>query len=256
MPISRPAPTRPRSAAGFTAFALVALVLAACTTAEPLRTPSASAAQSAEPTPRPTASPSPTPTPIPSPRYTNEPDPALDALIPRTAGGATVVVVPPDEYGLTPGDVGEPFGDVGRYFHSLLIGYVAEPRATLYAMRVEGRDVVTNDLRPHLAEIGRYVGIAGLHPEAWHSAELPGHLVWVRPEDNATVAGTMIYTWAADEFVFLLIGVNDGVDRAIIAALPGEPAPTPSPAPSRSPTPTTSPLPSTAPSGQAMSGRC
>ena len=83
---------------------------------------------------------------------------------------------------------------------------------------------------------------------------LPGHLVWVRPEDNATVAGTMIYTWAADEYVFLLIGVDDGVNRAIVAALPGEPPPTPSPVPSRSPSPT--PSPSSGPSGLATSTRC
>lgn len=244
MPTSRPAPPRSRPAAGLAGTVLVALILASCSTAEPLRTLSPSAAESPGPTPSPTASASPTPTPIPTPRYTNEPDPALSALIPHKAGGATIVVVPPDEYGLTPGDVGEPFGDLGHYFHSLLIGYVEQPRATLYAMRVEGREIVTSDLRPHLAEIGQYVGIAGLHPEAWHSAKLPGHLVWARPEDNATVAGTMIYTWAADEFVFLLIGVDDGVNQAIIADLPGEPPPTPTPAPSRSPPSTTSPMPS------------
>lgn len=249
MPTSCPAPPRSRPAAGLVAIGLVAVILAACSTAEPLRTLTPSAVGSLAPTPSPTASPSPTPTPLPTPRYTNEPDPGLGALIPRTAGGATIVVVPPDQYGLTPGDVGEPFGDLGRYFHSLLIGYVEQPRATLYAMRVEGRRIATGDLRPHLAEIGRYVGIAGLHPEAWHSAELPGHLVWVRPEDNATVAGTMIYTWAADDFVFLVIGVDDTVNRAIVADLPGEPPPTPTPAPSRSPSPTASPLPSGAPSG-------
>jgi hypothetical protein len=256
MPTSHPAPPRPRRAE-LAVVALVAVILVACTTAEPLRTPGASAtAESAKPTPSPTASPSPTPSPIPTPRYTNEPDPALAAVIPPSAGGATIVVVAPDQYGLTPGDVGEPFGDLGRYFHSLLVAYVEQPRVTLYAMRVEGRAVVTSDLRPHLAAIGQYVGIAGLHPEAWSSAELPGHLVWVRPEDNATLAGTMIYTWAADEFVFLLIGVDDAVDRAIIAALPGEPPPTPTPAPTRSPSQTASPPPSTAPTGQAQSTRC
>jgi hypothetical protein len=61
----------------------------------------------------------------------------------------------------------------------------------------------------------------------------------VRPEDNATAAGTMIYTWSSGEHVFLLIGVDDAVNRAIVGALPGEPAPTPSPAPSPSqPSPT------------------
>ena len=251
MPTSRRAPPRSYSAPGLVALAVAMVTLTGCTTAEPVRTLAPSAAETATPTPIPTASPSRPHTPIPTPRYTNDPDPALDALIPRSAGGATIVVVPPDQYGLTPGDVGEPFGEIGRYFHSLLIGYVAKPRATLYAMRVEGREVATRDLRPRLAEIGEYVGISGLHPEAWHSAELPGHLVWVRPEDNATVAGTMIYTWAADGYVFLLIGVDDGVNRAIVAALPGEPPPTPSPVPSRSPLPTHSPSgsPSIAPSG-------
>jgi hypothetical protein len=254
MPTRRLAPPRSRLEE-LGAVALVALLLVACTTAEPVPTPAPSgAAESATATPSPTASPSPTPSPIPTARYTNEPDPALGALLPRSAGGATIVVVPPDQYGLTPGDVGEAFGELGLYFHSLLIGYVAQPRTTLYAVRVEGREIVTRDLRPHLAEIGRYVGIAGLHPEAWHSAVLPGHLVWVRPEDNATVAGTTIYTWAADEFVFLLIGVDDAVNRAIIAGLPGESPPTPSPVPSRSPAST--PSPSTGPSGQAASTRC
>ncbi|MDQ2941529.1 MAG: hypothetical protein M3R05_04980 [Chloroflexota bacterium] len=246
MPTSHPALPRSRPAAGLAAWALVAVVLTGCTTAEPLRTPTASAQAASE---EPTASPSPTPTPIPSPRYTNEPDPALTALIPRSAAGATIVVVPPDEYGLTPGDIGEPFGDLGGYFHSLVIGYVLKPRATLYAMRVDGRTIITRELRPHLAEIGRYVGIAGLHPEKWRSAELPGHLVWVRPEDNATVAGTKIYTWAADEYVFLLIGVDDRVNRAVIAALPGEPPPAPTPVPSRSPLRAASPPPSPASSG-------
>jgi len=250
MPTSRRAPPRSQSAAGLAMLAMV-ISLAACTTAEPVRSPDASPAETPSPTPSATVAPSPTPTPIPTPRYTNEPDPALDALIPRSVAGATVVVVAPDQYGLTPGDVGEPFGEIGRYFHALLIGYVEQPRATLYAMHVEGREVATRDLRPHLAEIGQYVGISGLHPEAWHSAVLPGHVVWVRPEDDATFAGTMIYTWAADEYVFLLIGVDDRVNGAIVAALPGEPPPTPSPVPSRSPlaSPSVSASPSAAAGG-------
>ena len=81
---------------------------------------------------------------------------------------------------------------------------------------------------------GRYVGIAGLDPEPWEAGEAGGHQVWVRPEDNATAAGTMIYTWSSGEFVFLLIGVDDAVNRALIAALPGEPAPSPTPIPSAS----------------------
>jgi len=56
--------------------------------------------------------------------------------------------------------------------------------------------------------------------------------VWVRPEDNATAAGTMVYTWSSGEHVLLLIGVDDAVNRALIASLPGEPAPSPTPIPS------------------------
>ena len=47
-------------------------------------------------------------------------------------------------------------------------------------------------------------------------------MTWERPEDNATVAGTHIYTWAADDYVFLLIGVDDQLNRAMLAALPGK----------------------------------
>ena len=50
-------------------------------------------------------------------------------------------------------------------------------------------------------------------------------MTWERPEDNATAAGTHIYTWAADDYVFLLIGVDDQLNRAMFAALPGEAAP-------------------------------
>ncbi|HYN63239.1 MAG TPA: hypothetical protein VES36_01435, partial [Candidatus Limnocylindrales bacterium] len=56
-----------------------------------------------------------------------------------------------------------------------------------------------------------------------------------RPEDDATVAGTMIYTWAADGYVFLLIGVDDRLNRALFEALPGEKAHAATPRPSASP---------------------
>lgn len=92
--------------------------------------------------------------------------------------------------------------------------------------------MATEDLEPHLATAGRYVGIAGLDPEPWEAGEVAGNVVWVRPEDNATAAGTHIYTWSSGEYVFLLIGVDDAVNRALIAELPGEPAPSPSPRPS------------------------
>ncbi len=42
----------------------------------------------------------------------------------------------------------------------------------------------------------------------------------------------MIYTWATDGYVFLMIGTDDALNQAMLAALPGEPPPTPSPRPS------------------------
>ena len=79
------------------------------------------------------------------------------------------------------------------------------------------------------------LGIAGLDPKPWEAAVVGGNQVWVRPEDNATAAGTHIYTWSSGEFVFLLIGVDDALNRAIVEQLPGQPAPTPSPIPSTAP---------------------
>jgi hypothetical protein len=105
---------------------------------------------------------------------------------------------------------------------------------------VDGEPVATEDLEPHLPTAGRYVGIAGLHREPWTLGEAGGHQVWLRPEDNATATGTMIYTWSSGDLVFLLIGVDDTVNRAIVAALPGEPAPSPTPVPSGSMAPSPS----------------
>lgn len=233
MTIPRPVPARPRGIRPVVAALLLTLT-AACTstTPPPSVEPSPSAAL---PTPRPTPTPTPSPTPLPTPRYTNEPDPGLEALIPSRAGGVAVIRPPIDQFGLTPGDMGDAYGDLGRRFASLAIGYVDQPRTTLYAMRVDGDAPATEDLEPYLATAGRKVGIAGLDPEPWSLETIGDRVTWVRPEDNATAAGTMIYTWAADEYVFLLIGVNDDVNRAILAALPGEPPPTPTPRPSRSP---------------------
>ena len=233
--MSHPHPVTPRPRGSLPAVvALLALVLAACGTAPsvPSVVPSPSLAAL---TPEPTPSPTPSPTPLPTPRFTNEPDAELEALIPTRAGSATVVVPPIDEFGLTPGDMGDAYGDLGNRFASLVIGYVGEPRTTLYAMRVDGEAPTTEDLEPYLATAGRKVGIAGLDPDPWSLESIGDHRTWVRGEDNATAAGTMIYTWAADGYVFLLIGVNDTVNRAILAGLPGEPPPTPSPRPSRSP---------------------
>ena len=224
-----------------------ALVLAACVDA-PTPTPdptaaSASAAPSVRPTPAPTAEP--TPSPSPTARFTNEPDAALAALIPEEVGGVTIVVAPFEEFALTPGDIGTAFGEIGNRFASLALAYAEQPRLTLYAMRVDGDPVATDDLEPHLATAGRYVGIAGLDPDAWEAAVVGGHRVWTRPEDNATAAGTHLYTWSSGEFVFLLIGVDDALNRALVEALPGEPARSPrtTPTPSaeaseEAPTPT------------------
>lgn len=237
MTINRLASRCARGATGSVAVAtLLTVSIAACSADEPDPPPSASPAASntAHPaTPAPTLSP--TPTPVPTPRFTNEADPELSALIPTTAGGATLIQPQLDDFALTPGDVGSAFGEIGDRFASLVIAYVEEPRLTLYAVRVDGDPVSTEDLEPHLETAGRYVGIAGLVRDPWQLSAAGGHQVWVRPEDNATAAGTMIYTWSSGEFVFLLIGVNDAVNRAIVAALPGEPAPTPTPVPPESP---------------------
>ncbi len=218
---------------GAVASLLATALVSACSTAETI--PPASATQlpataSISASPQPT--PSPTPTPAPTPRFTNEPDAALAALIPTEVAGLPVVVAPFDEFALTPGDIGLAYGDLGNRFASLALAYIEQPRLTLYAMRVNGDPVATDELEPYLATAGRYVGIAGLDPEPWEPGEVAGNLVWVRPEDNATAAGTHIYTWSSGDIVFLLIGVDDAVNRALIQELPGEPAPTPSPAPS------------------------
>jgi hypothetical protein len=225
----------------------IALFLGACTSDAPDSTASPTATASPA-TPRSTPTPTPSPTPEPTPRFTNEPDEDLAALIPTTAAGLDVVVAPFDEFALTPGDVGLAYGDLGLRFSSLVLAYVSQPRTTLYAVRVEGEEVATDDLEPYLETAGRYVGIAGLHREPWELSSAGGHAVWVRPEDNATALGTMIYTWASGDLVFLLIGVVDTVNRAIIEQLPGEPAPSPSPSPSIGASPSDSPE-ATAPDG-------
>ena len=240
MTISRLASLRP---AGAASLALVAILsISACSTSDPTASPdqsAPSAAPSVSATPLPT--PEPTPTPAPTPRFTNQPDDELSGLIPTEANGVPVVVAPFDEFALTPGDIAIAFGEIGDRFASLALAYVEQPRTTLYAMRVDGEPVATEDLEPHLAAAGRYVGIAGLDPEPWEAGRADGHRVWVRPEDNATAAGTMIYTWSSGEFVFLLIGVDDTVNQAIIAALPGEAAPSPTLEPTESAEPSTSP---------------
>lgn len=227
MPIPRAPLRRPLIAVAITA----AMVVACSSTTDPGPSavePAASATLLATPSPPPT----PTPTPEPTPIYTNPPDPELLAMIPDAAGGASVAKPAIDEYGLTPGDIGEVFGDIGLHFTSLAIAYIEQPRLSLYAMRMDGPMATTAELEPHLAEIGRYVGIAGLDRDPWLLAVVADREVWVRSEDNATAAGTMVYTWIADDVAFLMIGVDDTVNQALIERLPGVPAPTPTAAPS------------------------
>jgi hypothetical protein len=228
---------RPLARLAFLTCACVVL-LAACGTTSPTPpaatpTPPASPTASLIPTPTPT----PIPTPQPTPRFTNLPDPELAALIPDSVAGSAVEKPPVTEFGLTPGDIGEIYGDVGLRFESLQLAYVAPRKLSLYAMRMLPPFVATADLEPYLAAAGEYVGIAGLHREPWELKTVAGHLVWVRPEDNATALGTMIYTWATDGYVFLMIGTDDTLNTAMLAALPGEAAPTPSPRPTSTPLP-------------------
>lgn len=237
----------PRLIRAATSSMLVGAVLVACSTATPTLSPTGDAATSPTSRPR-AATPPPTPTPAPTPRFTNEPDDELAALIPTEAAGIAIVVAPFDEFALTPGDIAIAFGEIGDRFSSLVLAYVGTPRTSLYAMRVDGAAVTTEELEPHLATAGRYVGIAGLHREPWTTDTVGGNVVWTRPEDNATALGTHIYTWASGEFVFLLIGTDDALNRAIIQQLPGEPAPTPTPSPTPAPSLSTPAAPSSDPS--------
>ena len=197
----------------------------------------------------PAATPSPSPTPQPTPQYTNPPDEALAELIPERVRGARVVVPPVDEFAITPGDIGEVYGDIGLRFTALQIAFVEEPRLSLYAMRVSGPGVNTAELEPYLETAGRYVGIAGLVREPWELIRIGRRATWVRPEDNATALGTMIYTWSAGDVVFLMIGVNDDLNRALFRALPGDAGPTPVPEPSGSTPPSGSAEPSASATG-------
>ena len=208
------------------AFALLMASLALGACAAPVPTPS--------PSPTPTAAPTatPEPTPQPTPIFSNTADPALVALIPTTVAGKAVQIPPITDFSITPGDIGQVFGQIGARFMSLQVAYVSRPRLSLFAMRLNPPPVTTADLEPYLAEAGRYVGIAGLHREPWTLQVVAGHLVWVRPEDNATLPGTRVYTWATGDLVFLMIGTDEAQNLAMLAGLPGEAPPTPTPLPS------------------------
>jgi hypothetical protein len=191
---------------------------------------------SVSPTPLPSLMPThePTATPEPTPVFSNLADPALVRLIPTEVAGVAVQIPPITDFAITPGDIGAVYGDIGNRFRTLQLAYMARPRLSLFAMRIGPPFPTTADLKPYLAEAGRYVGIAGLHSEPWTLQTIANRVVWVRPEDNATLKGTRVYTWAAEGFVFLMIGVNEAQNLAMLGGLPGEPAPTPTLVPSPS----------------------
>jgi hypothetical protein len=234
------------------ALAVVSVaVLAACGAQTLSPTPSASntAASSGSGTPVPTATA--LPTPQPTPRYTNPPDPDLARLIPERVNGVRIYVPPHAQFAYTPGDMVPAYGELALRFTSLQVAYALDPRLSLYVARVEGALPTTRQLEPYLATAAQYVGIAGLHRKPWHYRRVGDRVTWVRPEDDATVLGTMIYTWTGGEYVFLLIGTDDRLNRAMFAALPGEEAPRATPSPTASPTPASG---SSQPSGEASTG--
>ena len=196
------------------------------------------------PTPSPSnasSSPTPKPTPLPTPLFSNSPDAALAALIPTAVAGQAVQVPPITDFAYTPGDIGQVYGEVGLRFTSLQVAYVVQPRLSLFAMRMRPPFATNADLEPYLAEAGRYIGVSGLHREPWKLEAVGNHVLWWRPEDNATLKGTRLYTWAVDGLVFLMVGVNEAQNLAMLAALPGVPVPTPTPLPSGSPAPAGTP---------------
>jgi len=225
------APDAPRRAAPhplMTALLCVAGLAAACSSSPPSPTATPTPLASLGPTPSPSA------TPLPTPAYTNPADPALAALIPKRIAGAPVNVPPPTQFGLTPGDFGSVFGDIGLRFDALALAYVEKPRLSLYAAHVGGSPVDTDALKPYLAAAGEYVGVHGLHPEAWKAGMVGKTRVWTRGEDVATLAHTTFYCWSSGDYVFLLVGSSDAANRAMVAALPGQAVPSPTPAPSGS----------------------
>ena len=248
MPTHLLAAARPSRRAVAAGLLMMSLGMSACSTAEPSpASPTPLATHVGTSSPATIAGTPPTATPEPTPRFTNQPDPQLEALIPATLVGARVDKPGPSEFGMTPGDFGINFGELGLRFESLVVAFVEKPRLSLFAVRVAGASVDTADLRPYLAAAGRYVGINGLHPEAWRSAAVAGKRVWRRGDDPATLPGTTLYCWSSGQYVFLLTGSSDAANMAMVKALPGQPVPTPTPRPSPTPRASVSPAVSSSP---------
>ena len=219
------------------ATGLAVMLVTACSTSSPTPSPAGSGAPSQasdQPASQPQPTPSLTPVALPTPSYTNPADPQLAKLIPHRLQGVDIVVPPRDQFAYTPGDFGSAYGELGLRFTALQVAYVESPRLSLYVARVDPPLPTTRSLEPYLATAGEYVGISGLHRGPWRLKRIGGRVTWVRPEDNATVAGTHIYTWAAEDYVFLMIGVDDQFNRALFAALPGERGAAATPLPSAS----------------------
>jgi hypothetical protein len=224
MKIPASAVLRRRSAARATLTFFSVAVLAACGSQTVSPTPTTSqGVPSISGSPAATATQS--ATPLPTPSYTNPPDDALARIIPDRVNGNQVHVPDHSQFAYTPGDMVPAYGDLALRFTALQVAYIDDPRLSLYVARVEGPLPTTRQLEPYLATAAEYVGIAGLHRKEWKYRRIGGRVSWVRPEDNATAAGTMIYTWTGGEYVFLLIGTDDRQNRALFAALPGEKAP-------------------------------
>jgi hypothetical protein len=232
MPIPRRAAARLRRVHAPLLLVLVAGLSGACAVV-PNPSPSATPTQPGSPSLLATASPS--PTPAPTPRFTNAADPALAALIPTVVLGHPVTIPTVKEFGLTPGDIGLVYGEIGDRFAALQVAFVEQPRLSLYAMRMDPPFATTADLEPYLAAAGEYVGIAGLYRDPWKLTAIGDHLAWVRTGDTAVLPGTVIYTWATDGYVLLMTGVNQAQNLAMLQALPGEPPPSPTPRPTPSP---------------------
>jgi len=240
MPTSRADAARRQRAVRARAPLLLALLVTLASCAAPSPSPSLGATPTPSPTPR--------PTPLPTPLYSNSPDAALAALIPTEVAGRQVQIPPITDFAYTPGDIGGAYGEIGLRFVSLQVAYISQPRLSLFAMRMRPPFVTTADLEPYLAAAGEYVGIAGLHREPWKLEAVGNRVVWWRPEDQATLKGTRVYTWALDGLVFLMIGVNEAQNLAMLDALPGVPAPTATPLPSVSTSPSATPRPTPGPS--------